>query len=476
MVEVMNTTGKRLTMAMAGGIALAAPVPVTAQSTVPPAEARAIAKEAYVYSNPIVDSYRIMHTWFVDRDNPGFKAPWNRMAHEARVYTPDDTTVQTANSDTPYSYVGLDLRGEPIVLSVPEIDEGRYFSIQLIDLYTHNFAYIGSRTTGNGGGHFLIAGPGWKGEVPGKLTKVIRSETEFAVALYRTQLFGADDLDDVRAIQAGYKARPLSAFLGEPAPVDPPVIAFPEPLTRDEIRTSPKVFDQVNFILQFCPRHPSEHELMERFTKIGIGAGKVFEPERMSPEVQQAIGEGIKDAWASFEELRQAGERGEVTSADVFGTREELKNNYLHRMGGAVMGIWGNSQAEAIYPSYSTDSDGKPLDGSHHYTLRFPKGQLPPVHAFWSLTMYGMPASLLVHNPLDRYLLNSTMLDRFVRDSDGGITLHFQHESPGTAREANWLPAPKGPFMVTMRLYWPRTEALDGSWKQPALRRVRPED
>ena len=156
----------------------------------------------------------------------------------------------------------------------------------------------------------------------------------------------------------------------------------------------------------------------------------------------------------------------------MFGTREYLKNNYLYRMAAAVLGIYGNSKMEAMYPIYAVDTDGKKLDGANRYTVRFAPGQLPPVNAFWSLTMYELPASLLVANPLNRYLLNSPMLPQFKRDADGGITFYIQNESPGADKEANWLPAPKGPFVMVMRLYWPKPEALDGTWKQPPMRRV----
>ena len=191
---------------------------VSPASTVTPAEASAIAKEAYTYGYPMVDSYRILNAYFVNRANPEYKAPWNQILNIPRVYTPDDKAVQTPNSDTPYSMVGMDLRAEPIVLTVPPMEKKRYFSIQLIDLYTHNFDYIGSRTTGNDGGSFLIAGPGWKGKTPKGAKRVIRSETELALAVYRTQLFNPADLANVKKVQAGYKAQTLSAFLGEPAP------------------------------------------------------------------------------------------------------------------------------------------------------------------------------------------------------------------------------------------------------------------
>ncbi len=339
----------------------------------------------------------------------------------------------------------------------------------------HNFGYIGSRTTGNGGGSYLIAGPGWKGMVPRGVTKVIHSETELAIALYRTQLFNPGDIENVKEIQAAYKTQPLSTFLGQPAPKAAPTIDFIKPLTADELKTSLEVFNQLNFVLQFCPTHPSEQELMARFAKIGIGAGKTFDASKLSPEMQTAIGQGIGDAWADFMSLKKRSDAGEVSvsSGDVFGTREHLQNNYLYRMGGAVLGIWGLSVQEAMYPTYYVDADGQKLDGANRYTVRFAPGQLPPVNAFWSLTMYELPASLLMANPLNRYLLNSPMLPQFKRDADGGITFYIQHESPGADKEANWLPAPKGSFSSNMRLYWPKPEALDGTWQLPPMQRVR---
>jgi len=440
-----------------------------AKSTVTPEEARAIAKEAYIYANPIVDGYRIMYRSFVDDKDHEYKGPWNQVINIPRVYTHEDRAVQTPNSDTPYSWLGLDLRNEPLVLTVPPIEKNRYFSIQFIDVYTHIFAYIGSRTTGNEGGTYMIAGPGWKGNVPEGITKVIHTETQLAVALYRTQLFDPEDIINVKKIMEGYKAEPLSSFLKKQAAKAASSIEFIKPLTTEEIKTSWKVFRQLNFVLQFCPTHPSEKDLMARFAKIDIGAGKTFDINKFSPEVQKAMGEGIKDAWNDFMGVKKLVDEGNVTSADLFGPREFLKNNYLYRMAAAVLGIWGNSANEAMYPSYYTDAEGNPLDGSNRYTIHFAADKLPPVNSFWSLTMYELPASLLVENAINRYLVNSTMMNQFKRDPDGGLTIYIQHGSPGTDKEANWLPAPKGPFSVVMRLYWPKKEALDGSWKEPKI-------
>ena len=436
---------------------------------------RAIAKEAYIYGFPMVDHYRIQYDYFQDSTNAEFKAHWNHIANIARVYTAADVAVQTPNSDTPYSFVGFDLRAEPIVLTVPKIEANRYFMIQFIDSYTFNFDYVGTRTTGNGAGKYMVAGPNWKGETPAGISKVIKCDTEFAMAFYRTQLFNAADIDNVKKIQAQFKAEPLSTFLGTKPPQKVAAIDFIKPITAAEERTSLDVFPILNFILQYCPTDPSETALMARFAKIGIGAGKDFDVSKLSPEVKTAFEEAIKEAWTvDFAGIKKKFDSGEVTSGDIFGTRAFLKNNYLYRMAGAVIGIYGNSKEEAMYPFYGVDADGNPLDGTtNKYTLYFAKGQLPPVNAFWSLTMYKMPQSLLVANPINRYLINSPMIPSFVKDKDGGITIYIQSESPGKDKEANWLPAPKGPFINVMRLYWPKEAALDGSWKKPPLNKVK---
>jgi hypothetical protein len=433
-------------------------------------EARAIAKDAYVYGFPIVDSYRIQHAYFQDKGNPEYKAPWNNLVNTPRVYTPADTAVQTPNSDTPYSFAGLDLRAEPMVFTVPPIEKDRYFSVQLIDAYTFNFAYIGSRATGNDGGSYLIAGPDWKGEAPEGVKEVFRSETQFVLPVVRTQLFSPDDLDNVKKVQAGYKLQPLSAFVGQSAPPPAPTINFIEPLTPEDEKKSLEFFNILNFALRFAPTDPSETELMARFAKIGVGGGKTLDASALSPDVKTAIQQGIADAWADLANLKKTEiDPGKLTTKDLFGTRAFLKNNYLYRMAAAVLGIYGNSGAEAIYPAYFTDADGQPLSGANKYTVRFAPGQLPPVNAFWSLTMYKMPESLLVANPIDRYLINSPMLPQMVKDADGGLTLYIQNESPGADKEPNWLPAPNGPFFAAMRLYWPKEAALDGQWKNPPM-------
>jgi hypothetical protein len=438
-----------------------------------PADVRAIAKDAYIYGFPMVDSYRILNAYFVGKGTPEYKGPYNTLINVPRVYTPADTAVQTPNSDTPYSFAGLDLRAEPMVLTIPPIPAGRYFSVQLVDGYTYNFDYIGSRTTGNGGGNFLIAGPSWKGETPKGITKAFKSDTDFAVALIRTQLFNPADIDNVKKIQAGYKVQPLSSFLKQPAPAAAPAVNFFKPLSPDEEKTSPEFFNELNFLLKYAPTVSSEADVRARFAKAGIEGGKTLDFNSMSPELKDAYQKGMADAWADLQNFKKTEiDTGKVTSGDMFGTRDYLKGNYLYRMAAAVLGIFGNSKQEAMYPIYTVDSSGQKLDGANNYTVRFAPGQLPPVNAFWSLTMYKMPQSLLVANPINRYLINSPMLPQLKKDPDGGLTLYIQNKSPGKDKEANWLPAPTGPFAAFMRLYWPKDAALDGQWKVPPMTKV----
>ncbi len=442
--------------------------PPATSSSVTPDDARAIAKEAYIYGFPMVDNYRVMYSYFVNRDDPEYKGGWNEIHNTARVYTPEDKAIQTPNSDTPYSSVGADLRAEPLVLTVPPIEQNRYYSLQFIDLYTYNMAYVGSRTTGNGGGKYLLAGPNWKGEKPQGIDEVIKSDTELVLVLYRTQLFGPSDLEQVKRIQAGYQVQPLSGFLQQPPPPPAPAIDFVPPLSRDQQRTSPQFFEILNFALRFAPTLPDEKALRDRFATIGIGADGDFDAENLTPEMRTAIEGGIADAWAEFDTFKKEKlDTGEVTSGDILGNRQTLGTNYLYRMAAAVVGIYGNSKDEAIYLGAFNDSTGAPLNGANKYVYRFASGQLPPVNAFWSLTMYELPQSLLVANPIQRYLINSEMLPSLVPDPDGGYTIYVQNESPGLEREANWLPAPKGPFQMVLRLYWPKPDALNGTWKPP---------
>ncbi len=435
----------------------------------PPAEIRATAREAYLYGFPMIENYKAIYAYCVDEGGPQYKGPFNRIKNEARLYTPQDTAVVTPNSDTPYSFLVMDLRAEPLVLTVPGMEGDRYFSVQLVDLYTHNFAYIGTRATGNFGGTFLIAGPGWKGRKPRGVERILRCETQLALAIYRTQLKGPDDMDKVKAIQAEYRVQPLSAFLATPAPLRPPAVAWPQP--EKGLDKTIESFRLLDFLLRFAPVHPSERAVRERMAAIGIGAG--FDPARVTPETKSALEAGIRDAWRDYDALQTRISAKEVTSGDLFGTRAYLKNNYLYRFAGARIGLYGNSKQEALYPIYAVDADGAPLDASQHaYTLTLREEDLAVAKAFWSVTMYDGKTQLLIENPLNRYLINSSMLDSLEKGDDGSITIHVQKDAPGEDKKSNWLPAPNGPFYMVMRLYIPAPTVVAGEWEAPAVQRV----
>jgi hypothetical protein len=442
-------------------------VPLQASAALSEKDTRDIAREAYVFGTPMVDTYRVMYAFSIDKTNPQYKGPFNNILNVSRVFTPADTAFVTPNSDTPYSFSGLDLRAEPVVISVPPMEKNRYFVFQLMDLYSFNFAYIGSRSTGNQGGTYMIAGPNWKGEKPRNVDKVIKAETDMITVVGRTQLFNPDDLQNVKNIQAEYKVQTLSAFQKKAPRKTPDEVNWITPISPAIERTSPEFFNQLAFLLQFAPIHPSETALRKRFTEIGIKPGKPFDVSKLTAEQQAALVAGMQDGQKEIDGLRSS-LKGKTDT--LFGTRAFLKNNYVARATGAQMGIGANSREEAMYPIYDKDTSGQPLDASKHkYTLRFAKGQQPPVQAFWSITLYDLPKQLLVDNPINRYLINSPMLPELKNDTDGGLTLYIQHESPGKEKQANWLPAPNGPFMVTMRYYWPKAELLDGKWKSPMI-------
>lgn len=434
-----------------------------------PDEARAIAHDAFVYGFPFVEGYKTLYKQAVDAGGPDFKAPFNELGHSRSVATSDDTWVVTPNSDTPYSFSWLDLRAGPVVVTLPAIEPGRYYSTQLIDLQTFNFGYLGTRSFGNDGGDFLIAGPGWQGEAPASVRAVVRCETQFMYALFRTQLFNPADIDGVHRVQDGYRIRTLAEYLGQAAPPAQPAIAWPAPSAG--MTEGPAVFTYLNFLLTLCPPHPSEADMLARFRRLGIGPGLPFDPAALPPALAAAVNEGIAQVLEhDLPEKVGLINTGQLSSGDLFGTREFLAGHYDLRFIGAKLGIFGNSREEAMYPAYFVDGQGQKLDASaQDYELRFEAGQLPPAKAFWSLTMYDGKNQLLVANPLNRYLLNSTMLDSFVYGDDGSLTLRIAKASPGAGEEANWLPAPDGPFYCVLRLYVPQPEVFTGAWKAPKL-------
>src|SRR5262245_28920431 len=438
-------------------------------------EVKSIAEEGFIYGLPIVMNYAVMYDYAIDRNSGQWKAPFNEISNEHRVFTYQDTTIVTPNSDTPYSMVWLDLRAEPIVLSVPAVDRKRYYSVMLNDGNTFNYGYVGNRATGNEAGDYLVVGPRWQGETPTAIKKVFKSSTEFSLAVYRTQLFNPDDMNNVIKVQAGYKVRPLSAYLKQAVPPAAPGIDWPK-VDKELVKTN--FFEYLDLALQFAPPGSEEQDIRAKLARIGVGPDKKFDfkdlPLAHKAEIVLGMKEGEKKVDEAVRNLGKAINGWHVGSA--FGDRAYYNANWLLRAAAAKAGIYGNDAAEAMYPMAKTLADGSELDGSKHtYTLTFAKDQYPPVNAFWSLTMYDGKTQLLIKNPINRYLINSPMLPWMRKNPDGSLTLYIQKESPGKTKDSNWLPAPDGPIYLVMRLYWPKTEAPsilppgEGTWQPPAL-------
>ena len=343
----------------------------------------------------------------------------------------------------------MDLRAEPIVLCVPEIEKDRYYSVQLVSQYTYNFGYIGSRATGNGAGCYAVAGPDWTGDAPAGIAKVFQSETEFALAIYRTQLFDPADMDKVKAIQAELQGR---AAVGVPRSARPGGGAggrVAEDRQGDGPRPTPSATSPSCSSSARRPgRRRSRHRCAQRFASIGIEAGKPFSAEGLSGEARAALEAGAKAGAAKVEARVKAwGEEvnGWRLAKDGFGDRATLGDDYVLRAAAAANGIFGNDAAEALYPLTRVDGEGAAARRIEaNYTLTFPAGQLPPVNAFWSVTMYDGKTQLLVANPIDRYLVNSPMLPELTKDADGGVTLYIQKDRPSRPGAGGELAAGAG--------------------------------
>lgn len=442
------------------------------------AEVRQTAEEGFIYGLPIVMNYAVQYSYCVDKNSGQYKGPFNTIANEARVFTYNDTAIITPNSDTPYSLLWLDLRTEPIVLSVPAVEKSRYYSVMLCDGNAFNYGYIGSRATGSEAGDYLVVGPGWNGTVPPGIKKVFHSTTQYSLVAYRTQLFTPDDMPNVVKVQSGYKAQPLSSYLHQPAPAAAPAVDFPK---INDTLVKEKFFEYLDFALQFAPPGPEEMAIRAKLARLGIGTGKTMNHKDLPEEFKKEIIAGVKEAEKKLEAkvLSMGKEINGWRVGSAFGVRQFYHGDWLLRAAAAKAGIYGNNAVEAMYPMAKTLTNGEMLDGSkHNYTLTFPAGQLPPVNAFWSVTMYDGKTQLLIENPLNRYLINSPMLPGMKKNADGSLTIYLQKDSPGKDKESNWLPAPNGPIYLVMRLYWPKATPPsilppgEGTWAPPAIQKV----
>lgn len=434
-------------------------------------------QQAYVYGFPMIAAYKAMYEFTIDKSNSQFKASFNKLWNDSKTFTPKDTAIVTPNADTPYSLLEMDLRAEPLVICVPKIEKARYYAVQISDLYSYNVGYIGSRTTGNDGGCYMVAGPNWKGETPKGIKMVFPLETQFGIAIFRTQLFNAADMPNVLKIQKGYLVEPLSTFLKQPAPPATPAVDWPAFNGDEPFKLQfPKY---VNFLLRFCPENPQDKDIRAKMAAVGITPGQPWDESKLSEAQKGELAVGVKEGFDAVN--KRADDIGKKINGwqvgAAQGDRSFYKGDYLLLAAAAKAGIYGNNPEEAMYPLTTKDGTGAVLDASkHNYTLTFAKGELPPVNAFWSVTMYDGKTQLLIENPINRYLINSPMLPSMKKNADGSVTIYIQKDAPVADKKANWLPAPDGTIYMVMRLYWPKEPPApsilppgDGTWKPPAV-------
>ncbi len=442
-------------------------------------EAEAIAKEAYVYAYPMLENYRTMYVQAIDRSAREYRAPLNELVHETKLLGPEFRDVVRPNNDTLYSFAWLDLRAQPVVITVPAI-EHRYYSVQLVDMFTHNFAYLGTRATGGKAGSYVVAGPQWEGTEPSGTSGVFESDSEFVYCIIRIEVRGPDDVASVSQLQKGFFVTPLHVFLGRARAPAASGITFPS-YDADKAKSA-GFMDLFGFLLSQVETPQDESELMERFGRIGIHPGATAASLGLDPSTRRAVDAGVGAGLVAI--TRAASDPSIIPGVTsrvqdgwqgidgLFGDGEAMRSKYLARAVAAMGGLYGNDTVEAYYPVGAADGAGEPLDGSiHEYRIHFEEGQLPPVDGFWSMTMYSLPDQLMVQNPIDRYSIGDRSALRYGKD--GSLTIYIQHDSPEKTDESNWLPAPAGPFSVQLRMYLPKPEALRPLYLPPPIEATR---
>jgi hypothetical protein len=437
-----------------------------------PPEAQTIGVDAYLYFYPLVsmDITRRVGTNVPPGKMPGL-GPHNMFHSFAEYPGGDFKAVVRANFDTLYSITFLDLIKEPMVVSAPNTG-GRYYMLPMLDMWTDVFASPGSRTTGTEAADFLVTPPGWGGTVPSGMTR-ISAPTPYVWIIGRTKTDGPKDYDAVHKIQSGYKVTPLSGW-GKPpksveASIDPAVDMKTPPKVQVDTMPADKYFAYAAELLKVNPPHLTDEPIIAQMKRIGIEPGKSFDIEKLDPAIRDAL-RGVPELAQKLmtSKLPTVARvvNGWQMNTDTIGV---YGNYYLKRAIIAQFGLGANLPEDAIYPFNLADESGKPLDGASKYTLHFDKGATPPAGAFWSVTLYDQDG-FQVPNPLNRFAVSSWM--NLKQNADGSLELYLQNESPGKDEEANWLPAPKGAFNLTMRVYSPKSEALTGTWNPPPVTRV----
>jgi hypothetical protein len=431
-----------------------------------PDEARAIAKDAYIFNYPLVMMYRTMYLQAIDTKSKSYSGGFGKWLHLG-TSSPKDTDIVSPNNDSPYSYAWVDLRAEPWVVTLPKIEKSRFYTSQWDDLWGFVLDNPGSVEDGNDGVTVLLASPTWEGTLPKGVKRIIQGDSSFLGTLTRTELIDPKDLPNVKKIQSEYKLQPLSAYLGKPAPEPAPVIEWMP--WKDGVETTDGFWAYVNFLLPLTTPNPQDKPVQDRMAKIGLVPGKAWDSSSLGKDVGAAIAAGMKEALA---ELKKGSTH--ITDPSLFfRSRKDLSKDYFNRALGVMVGIFGNVKKVSVYFAVPKDDQGELFDGSKgDYTITFTADQIPPAKNFWSWTMYKLPQRWLVDNPINRYAIGSAT-PGLKKAKDGSISIYFQAKSPGKDKESNWLPAPEGPFWLVLRTYGPGKSILNKTWKMPPVKQVK---
>jgi hypothetical protein len=475
---------KRATLArlLGAGLLVMLAAPAGAQTAITEPEAHAIGVDAYLYFYPLVimDVTRKQST-NIELGKEIGRGPINSFTSVAEYPPADFKGVVRVNFDTLYSIAWLDLTKEPMIVSAPATG-GRYYLLPMLDMWTDVFASPGSRTTGTQASNFLVTPPGWRPDLRDRFIdefglprdiQRIDAPTPSVWIIGRTKTDGPPDYDAVHKIQAGYKVTPLSEWGKSPTPVqvkvDPSVDMKTPPKVQVDTMPADKFFAYAAELLKVNPPHITDQPMIAQLKKMGIESGKSFDLGTADPAIRNALANAPEEAqklmaWKVPTLARVV--NGWSMNTDTMGV---YGNYYLKRAIVAQMGLGANLPEDAVYPQNLGDETGKPLEGANRYTLHFNKGDTPPANAFWSITLYDSEG-FQTANPLARFNLSSWMPLKY--NADGSLDLYFQNDSPGKDKETNWLPAPKGAFNLTMRIYAPESEVLTGKWNPPAVSRV----
>ena len=425
-------------------------------------DARKISETAYLYAYPMENFAEVVSASFIDTSSPSFQAPVGKMHSVFEPTANPAKAMKGLTLDIPYNVVFLDLRDESYVVTLPPVENNRYYSVEIIDMYTHIPSYLGTRQDGTQGGNFLIAGPRFKGDVPSTIKRMVQVDTDMVLLVFRTLPLNAADTVKTKAIQNAYKVQTFNQFSGNKKVADAAPLYWPSFTAFNS--ADDKTFSVLSDLLRYCPVLPNELGVRADFSSINIFPGEAYDTGTLPTNVRTAITSGIYDGKKKL--------AGEVLKKNDFpytyGKQDYVGTDYLKRAAGATLPVFGHYYKEIFTQPIMRDDKKKFLSGMQRYRLTFKKDNMPPFTAFWSLSLFDKDGNVFV-NPKKRNFISPMMKDALKFEANGDLVLYIQKDSPGKDKEANWLPAPNGVFTLVFSGYLPSDALIEKQWQVPIL-------